>query len=187
MNILLKICVSTLLIAINSIVFADNKFNYNLIQLLECKKDNNTYNDFLLNSQELLEKNDWENKGFKNLTSRSYISKKKPIIVFGMQTKEIAFTNTGVFAVFQNKNTEALAQKYQIDQHPFFKNKPYFSGEKIVKTDIAKDRHEKSFRKLSLMEILEDSDHPQEVYLGCQYMTESEHHRLEEAAKAWGQ
>ena len=184
MNMFFKICASAGLIGISSNTFADNKFNNDLVQMIECKKSNQTYHDFLLRSEELLKKNDWKKKGFKNLMTLSYIHKKKSIIVFGMETKEIAFTNTGIFAVFQNKDVQALANKYQISQHPFFKNKPFFSGEKIVKTDIT---YEKSFRKLSLMEILEDADHPQEVYLGCQYISEFEHNRLEKEAKAWNE
>lgn len=181
-----KIAITTVLLGSSCYLSAYLQFNRKLEKILECKQTTDIYHDFYSNFDELLKQNGWKDQGFKNLTSKSFTSK-KPIIVFGMQTKEIGITINGIFAVYQNREIEPLAQRFQISQHPFFKDKDFFSGEKVVHTDPATDKREKTYRKLTLMEILSDQDHPQEVYLGCQYMTDTEQKQLDERIKAWGE
>ncbi len=73
----------------------------------------------------------WKTKKGVNLFKYNFISK-KPIIVFGMETNEISVAGSGIYAVYKTQDVLALANKFQISQSPYFKDKPYFSGEKVV-------------------------------------------------------
>lgn len=109
-----------------------------------------------------------------------------PIEVYGMKTNEMVLTLGGMLATVKNQDTKTLAKKYGIQQSPMFQNAPYFSGEKIVKTDQANAKAEKSFRKMTLVELnplAEDGDH--KTYIGCVYISEFEQKEQEAKMKAW--
>ncbi|MCX4168009.1 hypothetical protein ORY94_08740, partial [Enterococcus casseliflavus] len=62
---------------------------------------------------------------------------------------------------------------------------PYFSGEKIVKTDPATKDAEKSVRKLTLAEsnpVINEGEN--KTYLGCVYISEFEQQQQEAVLEA---
>jgi hypothetical protein len=62
---------------------------------------------------------------------------------------------------------------------------PYFSGEKVVKTDLETKETEKSLRKLTLAEsnpVVDQGEH--KTYIGCVYITEFEQQQQDAAIKA---
>ena len=160
--------------------FADSQFNQDLQQFLECKKTLKNYYDLGFDFEDDLKKNGWIKQG----EEYSYVSK-VPITVFGQSTDQISLVSGGMLAVLKNANTQVLAKKFQISQNPFFKDMPYFSGEKIVKTDLETKEMEKSLRKLTLAEsnpVVDEGEH--KTYIGCVYITEFEQQRQDAAIKA---
>jgi hypothetical protein len=160
--------------------YADAKFNQNLEQFLECKKTLSDYYALGFEFEDNLKKNGWVKQG----EDYSYVSQ-TPIKVFGQSSHEISLVAGGMLAVFKNANTKELAEKFKISQNPFFKNMPYFSGEKIVKTDSATKDSEKSVRKLTLAEsnpVINEGEN--KTYLGCVYLSEFEQQQQEAALEA---
>lgn len=97
----------------------------------------------------------------------------------------VACWHVGMLAVFKNANTKELAEKFKISQNRFFKDMPYFSGEKIVKTDPATKDAEKSVRKLTLAEsnpVINEGEN--KTYLGFVYISEFEQQQQEAALGA---
>ena len=179
-----KIFITSILILATNSTFADAQFNTNIQQFLECKKTLKDYYDLGFEFEDDLKKNGWI-KSDSNLLSYTFKSK-VPIEVYGMKTNEMVLTLGGMLATVKNQDTKTLAKKYGIQQSPMFQNAPYFSGEKIVKTDQANAKAEKSFRKMTLAEsnpLAEDGDH--KTYIGCVYISEFEQKEQEAKMKAW--
>ncbi|MDR0236944.1 hypothetical protein [Acinetobacter sp.] len=160
--------------------YADAQFNQNLEQFLECKKTLSDYYGLGFEFEDNLKKNGWIKQG----EDYSYVSK-EPIKVFGQTSHEISLVAGGMLAVFKNANTKELAEKLKISQNRFFKDMPFFSGEKIVKTDPASKDSEKSVRKLTLAEsnpVINEGEN--KTYLGCVYISELEQQQQEAALEA---
>lgn len=160
--------------------YADAQFNQNLEQFLECKKTLSDYYGLGFEFEDNLKKNGWIKQG----EDYSYVSK-EPIKVFGQTSHEISLVAGGMLAVFKNANTKELAEKFKISQNRFFKDMPFFSGEKIVKTDPASKDSEKSVRKLTLAEsnpVINEGEN--KTYLGCVYISEFEQQQQEAALEA---
>ena len=171
---------SALTISAAPSAFADSQFNQDLQQFLECKKTLKNYYDLGFEFEDDLKKNGWIKQG----EEYSYVSK-VPITVFSQTTDQISLVSGGMLAVLKHANTKDLAKKFQITQNPFFKDMPYFSGEKVVKTDLETKETEKSLRKLTLAEsnpVVDQGEH--KTYIGCVYITEFEQQQQDAAIKA---
>ncbi len=171
---------SALTISAAPSAFADSQFNQDLQQFLECKKTLKNYYDLGFEFEDDLKKNGWIKQG----EEYSYVSK-APITVFGQSTNQISLVSGGMLAVLKHANTKDLAKKFQITQNPFFKDMPYFSGEKVVKTDLETKETEKSLRKLTLAEsnpVVDQGEH--KTYIGCVYITAFEQQQQDAAIKA---
>ena len=181
MNIFTKILPFAVLSCFSSMSFADAAFNQNLEKIIECKSTLSGYNDLGWEFEADLKKNGWKKIGKE--TDYTYQSA-QPIQVYGMQANQINLVVGGILAVVNNQDTAKLAQQYQIKQHPLFEGMPYFSGEKIVKTDPETDTAEKSFRKMTLAEPSPElQTGAKKTFIGCVYISEDEHNQQEEAIK----
>lgn len=173
MNNFFKLCITMLCMGITSTTFADHKFNQNLEKFIECKSTFSNFLDLSDNINKKLNDQHWQTKKGVNLFKYNFISK-KPIIVFGMKTNEISVAGSGIYAVYQTQDILALANKFQISQSPYFKDKPYFSGEKVIHIENKKDPLNRSYLKLTLFEMLSEDQQRYETYFGCQYISELE-------------
>ena len=186
MNMFFKICASAGLIGISSSTFADNKFNNDLIQMIECKSNLSQFYKFSENYDKKLNHNKWKTKKGTNLFKYNFISQ-KPLIVHGMETNEISVAGSGIYAVYKNQDTLTLARKFQITQSPFFKDKPYFSGEKVVSIEHKNAPLNRAYLKLTLFEMLSENQESYETYLGCQYISELEKIQSDQGQESWGE
>ena len=142
-----------------------------LKNLIECQSTYAQYNALTEDYDTQLKQLGWFRQKNSDQPFIYVYQHKKPQIFFGRLTAEIGLTGHAIVAILDNVDVNALADQHGLAQHPFFKNMPYFRGEKVLRTETPSEDQIPVHHKLMLSEM---TGQKPMVLLGCNYELDRE-------------
>lgn len=137
-----------------------------LKNLIECQSNYVQYTALAEDYDTQLKKLGWLRQENSDQAFMYIYQHKKPQIFFGQTTHEIGLTGNAIVAILGDVDVKRLADQHGLAQHAFFKDMPYFRGEKILRTETPLENQIPIHHKLMLSEM---TGQKPMVLLGCNY------------------
>ncbi len=142
-----------------------------LKNLIECQSNYTQYGTLTEDYDTQLKKLGWHRKENSDQPFIYIYQHKTPHTFFGQSTHQIGLTGNAIVAILGKVDIHTLANQYGLTQHPFFKDVPYFRGEKVIRTETPSEDQIPIHHKLMLSEM---TGKKPMVLLGCNYELDRE-------------
>jgi hypothetical protein len=166
------------LVALSSAVAADD-FDPETVPIedvISCKIKAPYYMGFIMTLTTDNEPGSWQKRGWKKTDAKNtWLSQYRlpaPITVFGHQTSDVAFTNSGMLAVLDMADPLPIAKENGIESLPL---PGRFMGQKILESGSTDDKElGMKITTQTSLNVSTVASHPGKTLIGCSYRMDME-------------